>query len=233
MKSKRKARSRLSPAGFSLLELIVIVALVALLGALLFPVSRFITERGQSAGCLSHLRQLHMAVCNMAADDGGYLPLAQDTKNNSASWSWYLTDRGYLPPFIEGQPHPLLDPASKAKVTGSIRGNYGINRNLVGSGSVERVTLASVVKPTEKFLLFCSGIYSITRLQAANPSLPHLYLPGRTANQAINWPADLRDDAVEGRHGKRIHTISVSGNVEVWEADVLPVTPARWDRLSE
>ena len=47
--------------GFTLIELLVVIAVIALLLALLIPVLRIAREQGQSAVCLSNLRQLTLA----------------------------------------------------------------------------------------------------------------------------------------------------------------------------
>lgn len=48
--------------GFTLVELLVVVAIIALLIAILLPGLRLARQHGQSAKCLAHLRQLSLAV---------------------------------------------------------------------------------------------------------------------------------------------------------------------------
>jgi hypothetical protein len=88
----------------------------------------------------------------------------------------------------------------------------------------------TISQPGKKFLLMCSGIYAITRNQATVTGPPNLYLPGRSVNRSRSWSDRFRQDAIEGRHGRKIHTISVAGNTEVWNADEIPLTSEYWDK---
>lgn len=61
--------------GFTLVELLVVIAVIALLAALLLPALAAASRRTQSIQCLSHLRQLGLAMRLYANDDSrGLLP---------------------------------------------------------------------------------------------------------------------------------------------------------------
>lgn len=60
--------------GFTLVELLVVVAILALLAALLFPVLSKARERGRDAGCISNLAQIGKAMAPYAADHDDCLP---------------------------------------------------------------------------------------------------------------------------------------------------------------
>lgn len=62
--------------GFSLMELLVIVAILAVLAALLFPnVSQF-RARGNAVKCSANLKNIGAAVLAFTSDNGGILPVA-------------------------------------------------------------------------------------------------------------------------------------------------------------
>lgn len=64
---------------FTLLELLVVIAVTALLAALLFPVFAGARDRARQTACVSNLRQLALANQMYASDaDGHYVPAAQD-----------------------------------------------------------------------------------------------------------------------------------------------------------
>lgn len=66
-----KARRR---AGFTLVELLVVIALIAILASLLLPVLGKTKEAGRTAVCGSNIRQLAMAAAAYSLDNRGILP---------------------------------------------------------------------------------------------------------------------------------------------------------------
>jgi prepilin-type N-terminal cleavage/methylation domain-containing protein len=60
--------------GYSLVELLVVVGIIAVLGGLLFPVLGRAREQGRQAGCLHNLQQLAEATMLAGQDQGDRLP---------------------------------------------------------------------------------------------------------------------------------------------------------------
>jgi prepilin-type N-terminal cleavage/methylation domain-containing protein len=65
-------------SGFTLLELLVVLALTASLMAMLFPVFARVREKGRATTCLSNLRQLGMAMAMYAQDADELYPRGTD-----------------------------------------------------------------------------------------------------------------------------------------------------------
>lgn len=78
-----KSRVRRTLA-FTLVELLVVIAVIALLAALLFPV--FLTARGKAREtvCLSNLRQIGMGVAMYMQDNDSRYPYAVDPSDRAA-----------------------------------------------------------------------------------------------------------------------------------------------------
>jgi len=75
--------------GFSLIELIVVVAIMAVLLGILIPISMIVRENARNAVCYSNLRQLTGAMITYTADHGGYLPWAGGVDRNlPKDWVW-------------------------------------------------------------------------------------------------------------------------------------------------
>ncbi len=63
---------------FTLIEILVVVAIIALLAALLFPVFSRVREEGRKTSCLNNMNQLGLAFQQYAADSRGKYPLSGD-----------------------------------------------------------------------------------------------------------------------------------------------------------
>ncbi len=61
-------------SGFTLVELLVTIAVLAVLAALLFPALTRVIESGKSASCMNNMRTYGTAVLTFIADNGGMLP---------------------------------------------------------------------------------------------------------------------------------------------------------------
>jgi prepilin-type N-terminal cleavage/methylation domain-containing protein len=60
--------------GFTLIEILVVIALISLLAAILFPVFSQVKEKGRQASCMSNLRQIGVAISLYASDYDGLYP---------------------------------------------------------------------------------------------------------------------------------------------------------------
>lgn len=60
--------------GFTIMELLIVVAIVAALVGISVPVSRSLVAKGQQAACLGNLRQIGASIQFYLDDNGGVLP---------------------------------------------------------------------------------------------------------------------------------------------------------------
>jgi len=84
--------SIINSPGFTLVELLVVIALIALLLAIFIPALGMARERGQRAVCLSNLRQLTLAWITYAEEHGGKLvfgnAFTMGIEGNKRTESW-------------------------------------------------------------------------------------------------------------------------------------------------
>lgn len=91
-----------SPSGaFTLIEILVGVAILAILAALLFPVVQRMGAKGRQAETTSRLRTLGTAFAQYAADNATRIPVAYSVRRNSegltyGTWGNQLLRGGYL-----------------------------------------------------------------------------------------------------------------------------------------
>lgn len=96
---QRKSRSR----GFTLVELIVVIGIIGLLIALALPAIQQARESARDTQCMSHLRQIGVALHNYHAThqvlppgaESGKLP-GTDTWSKDAGWTWSAMLMPYL-----------------------------------------------------------------------------------------------------------------------------------------
>lgn len=72
--------------GFTLVELLLVIGILAILIALLFPALRKARESAQQVKCMSNMRQIAMATLAFADDNRGLMPAG-------ATWDIYKLDR--------------------------------------------------------------------------------------------------------------------------------------------
>ena len=147
--------------GFTLIELITVIAIIAILAAMLWPVGSRMVERGRASVCMSNLRQLALGVALYCGDhDGAFPDSSPYYPGVSGIWYPLLSGIGgggggswptatYVPhPGRSSKKGPYFCPSNKANIsTGSASWtSYAYNSNLAG------VRRASVQKKIALFL---------------------------------------------------------------------------------
>jgi prepilin-type N-terminal cleavage/methylation domain-containing protein/prepilin-type processing-associated H-X9-DG protein len=74
--------------GFTLVEMLVVIAIIGVLLALLLPAFSQARENGRQAACLSNLRQLSLANLTYSTENDYYAPASQDIWGNNLI-RWY------------------------------------------------------------------------------------------------------------------------------------------------
>ena len=138
-----RKKSRRCAAAFTLVELLVVVAIIAVLAALIFPALRTAKINGFAARSTSNLRQLVVANTTYAAEKGFYVPA--DEKRNNRRWHGgrvsasapFDPARGFLAEYLGKSRAVTPDPffAEWLKDKESFEegtGGYGYNATYVG-----------------------------------------------------------------------------------------------------
>lgn len=132
--------------GFTLVELLVVIGIVALLISILLPAMARARESAQAAVCASNIRQLHMASMGYAAENRGYWPPAHFDYTTIATnlHRWHGTRLRDTDPFdFRGSPLRAFLQTGRVKECPSFEpahagfeasaGGYGYNNQYLGS----------------------------------------------------------------------------------------------------
>lgn len=84
---------------FTLIELLIVIAIIAILAAILLPALQSARRRGQGTGCLNNMKQLYAAVLaySEANDDVLMSATANKSRGGYGWWQEMLCLKGYIP----------------------------------------------------------------------------------------------------------------------------------------
>ncbi len=96
LRMKHPSKSNEGLGGFSLIELLAAIAVVAILAAILIPALSSVRERGLSAKSIAHLRQASGVLLLSAADDANRVTLVGRPGGTHRSWLFMLQRKGLI-----------------------------------------------------------------------------------------------------------------------------------------
>ena len=148
------------PSGFTLIELVVVIAIILILAAILLPVFELATKAAERVSCLANVRHIGWAAQVYAQDNDLYLPPALiDVPGSSLKDCWDILLQPYL-----GTVDIYLCPADENPTAGpsytnSLKHSYGINLDVAMVGGYAGASLmeTQIDKPTETILFFDLG----------------------------------------------------------------------------
>lgn len=196
--------------GFTILELLIIVIVLALLVGIIMPVLNAAKQKAQQVGCTNNMKQLYFALEQYANDNNGLLPrpnnsdTSKDGTKNCIAEVWFKAVDRYLTTLqlssirddIPTEERLLLvkqDPTfatvsfSKQDTTRTIK----MNQNLVPSSECQR-SIEAIENPTKTVLLF----------------------DGRINNNGVADNYEGSYGSIAQRHSKAANILFMDGHVE-------------------
>jgi general secretion pathway protein G len=74
--------------GFTLVELLTVIGIIAVLAAIIFPVFSAAKRRGKAATCVSNVHQIGLSILAYAEDNGDQFPFAVDPSDKFTPQIW-------------------------------------------------------------------------------------------------------------------------------------------------
>ena len=115
-RSEHMGRRRSVKSAFTLVELLVVVAIIALLTAILLPVFFSVRGKARQTVCVSNLRQIGLAISLYSQDYDDYYPWANDPSDTNTSPNIWASQPAYQAQVFAMQPlQDVLAPYIKNK----------------------------------------------------------------------------------------------------------------------
>jgi prepilin-type N-terminal cleavage/methylation domain-containing protein len=199
---------------FTLIELLIVIAVIAILATIAYPIYVGVLERAKATKDMNNLRQIGIATQLYMNDNDGAL------FSTATSWMSQLHQTKYLSSWNVFQ-SPFDTRAPSELGTAATPVSYGINgtANFVGT-SADKISNASI------FILFAPAQASTTTVTFQGTAV--IGTPGVTVLQATSNPGGA---AIGGTHSsrKKINALFADLHLENMTWSVFTNTPAGSD----
>lgn len=183
----------------------VVIAIVAILAALLFPVAAKMQSASRRKACLSNMRQIGVALLQYAGENDGTFPETSHTTGARISRAWIFALRPYLKGFDEVRISPA-DPMGKERLaangTSYVLNSYVFVPQVSPFGGVSESlnNVNRLVYPANTMLAF-----NVSDRQGASVINDHTH-SDRWAGSWSNLCNDIQPDRHRSGEGKKDHS---------------------------
>lgn len=229
----RGSHGDLGRRGMSLVEILVAIAVVAILLVLALPLSQSLNRARHDARCISNLRQLAVAAQSYIADNNGVLRSMEG--GNDVTWMWtrMMLLGGYLNPDVRG----ANDNERLLRQIDSIGSLMRCPKGEVGP-AYSREFPARWIWQTYGMGMFdpefeirpalatkYTGIYEVPVSRVPRPSAYILFADSATTQSNLQQSFRISRTAGSGgialRHNNRAHVVFLDGHTEAVDRERL------------
>lgn len=188
-----------SSRGFTLVEVLVVLAVIVALVAIAVPVWQSLKTRGHAVNCATNLRQIGLATMLYASENHMTLPVTTHQRRQGGR-SWTLT----LQPYTSGTIcFKCADDEDKARPYTYLINDF-LTPNPAGAPELDFSRLAKIGSPESTFLFAeCSAGYQ---------NSDHFHFSDYHGHPVP--PAVFEEQVAVGRHGGKANYLFADGHVE-------------------
>ena len=199
--------------GFTLIELLSSIAIIAVLLAIIIPMTKGMIEKSQKAACSSNMRQVFFAVQAYANDHDGQIIASLGggpRPEGLGYWVWtraiedYLDSPGKVPSKGSRPRGVFACPSSDATVRSGATSDYAINGHV------------SLGKSGERFQSLVDPAATICLIEAKNEG-------SNTCCREVAWWLGDGQMGINFQHNSTANTVFFDGHVESLSPDQIPM----------
>lgn len=210
-----------APRGFTLVELLVVVAIIAILMGLILPAVQIFRASVRRTQCASNLRQIGLAMGQFCDTHNGRFPYTSHNAANDVQKSWVYT----VAPFMENVDRARIcadDPKAVDRLAERLT-SYVMNAYLTDEPPTLRKTNIKQIQSMSQTLV----AFEIAGQKAATIDNDHVhnhgwFTPSNVARKRVL--RSIKDDMAIDRHADASHLLFADWHVE----SVPAATIAEW-----
>lgn len=199
---------------FTLIELLIVIAIIAILAGMLLPALTKARDQAYTIQCVGNVRQIALAAHSYASDSKGWMPFGAQVSNGLFSNTPWISGSGQMGSYLGRKNDSVrLKSVLCAKGTrygrecsGEMDFSYGFNysfaRSVLPSGSEEKIEIAEkVFNPSTRALL---GEIGCDGWKTPFPNPPAMMAWGEYFYSRNNY--------IAFRHQKAVSTVFADGH---------------------
>jgi prepilin-type N-terminal cleavage/methylation domain-containing protein/prepilin-type processing-associated H-X9-DG protein len=164
---------------FTLIELIIVIAIIAILAALLLPAVSRTKELGRSAVCLNNLHQIGIGLQIYVQDNQNFLPVMYDRPTNNTPPPGPAINQVLLP-YVSGVSNIFQCPSDKLKLFELTGSSYAWNVLLNGQDADHLQMLTNAYPLHQIFVVFDKEKFHLAH--GDRGAINYLYADGHIKN---------------------------------------------------